>query len=96
MAQEAGVYLVEYQWRTNQGQNMYHCVYLNCNLRVVFCNTLGAVPYRLSWFNPPSLSDFAETQKTHAQVCKVFKVRTVRNVWCLAKNQQHARITSRV
>ena len=45
LKQTRGIYLVEFHWFNKEGENNHHVVAVNCGLRVVFCNTLGALPF---------------------------------------------------
>ena len=51
MQQREGVYLAEFYWMkripggTNNHEWNYHVVAINCNLRIVMCNTFGVIPF---------------------------------------------------
>ena len=39
LQQRRGVFLVEFHWSNKEGERNHHVVAVNCNLRLVFCNT---------------------------------------------------------
>lgn len=75
LKQKNGVYIVEFTW----GDSVAHTIAVNCNLRLVFCNTLGAVPFTLAGKTDSCLE--RETAMTHANITKRFGVRRITRVW---------------
>jgi hypothetical protein len=66
--------------RDIDGPQVAHAVAVNCNLRVVFCNTLGGLPFSLAEKTGKFM--LAETAKTHDFVAADrFKIRRVTRVW---------------
>ena len=43
LKQKRGVYLVEFHRFNKEGERDHHVVAVNCDLRLVFCNTRGAL-----------------------------------------------------
>jgi hypothetical protein len=76
LKQKSGVYIVEFQWGDS---SVAHTIAVNCNLRLVFCNTLGAVPFTLAGKTDSCLE--RETAMTHANITKRFGVRRITRVW---------------
>jgi hypothetical protein len=79
LKQRRGVYLVEFHWINKAGERNHHVVAVNCDLRVVFCNTLGALPFSLArevgkWLQRGS-------DETHDNIAERFHVSMVTRVW---------------
>ena len=79
LKQTRGIYLVEFHWFNKEGENNHHVVAVNCGLRVVFCNTLGALPFTLA----DKVGKFKdrETTSTHDNVAHRFHITSVTRVW---------------
>ena len=78
LKQRSGLFLVEYQWINSAGKRDHHVIAINCMLRLVFCNTLGAIPFTLAadgrWL-------LRESAATHASVARRLCVRSETRVW---------------
>merc|ERR1712185_461777 len=42
---ESGVFFVEFYWKKPGELSDFHVVAVNCDQRMVFCNTLGRIPF---------------------------------------------------
>ena len=83
MKQDKGVYIAEFYWRGADGDSDFHVVAINCWLRCVFCNTLGAVPFRLG---ADGRLAHAESAQTHDAVSRVFfRVHSMCRVWVVTR-----------
>ena len=67
MAQSGKLFVVEYVWRLEGEAWQYHVVGVDTQARVVFCNTLGILPF--GWKNKRS-----ETSATHGRVVEQLRV----------------------
>jgi len=78
LKQRSGLFLVEYQWINSAGKRDHHVIAINCMLRLVFCNTLGAIPFTLAadgrWL-------LRESAATHASVARRLCVKSETRVW---------------
>ena len=77
LKQTHGVFLVEFHWVNKEGEQNHHVVAVNCDLRLVFCNTLGALPFSLAkdgW-------NEREKAATHDHVARRFHLDAVTRVW---------------
>jgi hypothetical protein len=77
LKQRRGVFLVEFYWVNSEGESAHHVVAVNCDLRLIFCNTLGALPFTLAgdeWLE-------RESDATHVNVARRFRVRGITRVW---------------
>ena len=83
LGQQSGCWLIEFRWADAGGGN-YHVVLVNCCLRVVLCNTLGAIPFNYAkGCTDPMQLPKAESAETHTAVARLFKVANMLNVWML-------------
>ena len=57
----------------------HHVVAVNCDLRLVFCNTLGALPFTLA--KEPGKWMQNESDETHDNVAARFRIARVTRVW---------------
>ena len=77
MQQAGGVFVVEFYWRKQLADRVpshnWHVIVVNCDWRMVFCNTLGAIPF----------SDIfrKESKESHAKVSSRFSIQTINKVW---------------
>ena len=73
----SGVFLVEFFWRfqlkSGAMASDWHVIAVNCDRRLVFCNTLGVIPF------DNGLSK--ESEATHRAVENYFHIRSVNYVW---------------
>ena len=79
LKQKRGVYLVEFHWINKVGERNHHVIAVNCGLRLVFCNTLGALPFTLAEEEGRWLRN--ESVETHNTIAKRFHVSQVTRVW---------------
>jgi len=79
LKQRRGVYLVEFHWINKAGERNYHVIAVNCDLRLVFCNTLGALPFSLAGAVGKWLQ--RESDETHDNIAERFHVSMVTRVW---------------
>ena len=71
---DSGVFLVEFFWRRKETNAQdWHVVAVNCDMRRVFCNTLGVIPFNNGLAN--------EAEKTHLAVSAHLRVVSVMRVW---------------
>ena len=82
MCQSGKLFIVEYVWnKSNKGETPewdYHVVGVDTQVRAVFCNTVGILPFL--WKNKR-----AETESTHRKVVEQLRVHRVLKVWCLCR-----------
>jgi len=74
MGQPQGRYLFEFGWNKPKARD-YHVACIDCDNRVVLCNTLGVVPFRYN--------NIRESQGTHRAVSSLFFIQSVTRVWLL-------------
>jgi hypothetical protein len=83
LKQESGVWIVQFRWDRTKScgsiESVDHAVAVNCDLRLVFCNTLGALPFTLA--EEQGKLKQGETAKTHKRVAARLGLRAVRSVW---------------
>ena len=79
LKQKGGVFLFEFHWYRSNAERGHHVIVVNCHLRLVFCNTLGAIPFTLG--TDLRLSNVHETPSTHDNVAKQFHIANVTRVW---------------
>ena len=79
LKQKRGVYLVEFHWINKEGERNHHVIAVNCGLRLVFCNTLGALPFTLA--DKVGKWNERETAATHDNVARRFHIQSVTRVW---------------
>ena len=79
LKQRHGVFLVEFHWSNKAGERNDHVVAVNCDLRLVFCNTLGALPFSLAGSMGKWLQ--RESAETHDHVARRFHIVRVTRVW---------------
>ena len=79
LEQKCGVFLVEFHWTNSSGAKNHHVVAVNCNIRLVFCNTLGALPFTLGKEMGKLLIN--ESDKTHDNVASRFRIASITRVW---------------
>ena len=95
MKQRRGVWLAEFFWEKQVAQSSdqrsrstisnFHTVAINCDLRIVLCNTLGVIPFSYNGGDLEHLPK-AESVETHDAVAKLFSVREMCHVWLLAES----------
>jgi hypothetical protein len=85
LKQKSGVWIVQFNW-DNKGVSVRHTVAVNCYLRLVFCNTLGALPFALAEKHGSFLR--AETAATHDRVTARLGVKMVTRVWHLLRSTE--------
>ena len=73
---DSGVFFVEFFWK-KPGARDFHVVAVNCDQRMVYCNTLGRIPFSATKTN--------ESVKTHAEVVADLHVRGMCRVWRVVK-----------
>lgn len=78
LKQNSGVFLVEFHWMNGTDKN-HHVIAVNCDLRYVYCNTLGAIPFSLAKEEGKFLA--RESEETHERVAKLFRVQSITRVW---------------
>ena len=79
LKQKRGVYLVKFHWINKEGERNHHVIAVNCGLRLVFCNTLGALPFTLA--DKVGKWNERETAATHDNVARRFHIQSVTRVW---------------
>jgi hypothetical protein len=79
LKQKRGVFLVEFHWTTSKGERAHHVVAVNCDLRLVFCNTLGALPFTLAKGLGKWMQN--ESDETHDNLAVRFRIACVSRVW---------------
>jgi len=79
LKQRSGVYLVEFHWSNASDEEDFHVIAVNCHLRLVFCNTLGALPFSLGAARGKVLEH--ESDATHDNVAARFRITCVTRVW---------------
>ena len=79
LKQTRGIYLVEFHWFNKEGERNHHVIAVNCTLRLVFCNTLGALPFTLA--DKVGKWNERETVATHDNVARRFHIQSVTRVW---------------
>ena len=88
LCQASGLFLVEFYWRlrddgtTGDGRTSnWHVVVVNCDWRLIFCNTLGVIPFTDTMNKESSFSHTKVSRRFHVnhifKVWTVFKVATV-------------------
>ena len=80
LKQKSGVFLFEFHWLKSSGDKGHHVIVINCDLRLVFCNTIGVLPFSLSDADNGKWN-VRESLKTHTTVAKVFRIVNVIRVW---------------
>ena len=79
LKQKRGIFLVEFHWINKEGERNHHVIAVNCGLRLVFCNTLGALPVTLA--DKVGKWNERETAATHDNVASRFHIQSVTRVW---------------
>jgi hypothetical protein len=79
LKQRSGVYLAEFHWINKEGERNHHVVAVNCDLRLVFCNTLGALPFSLAGAVGKWL--VRESDETHDHIAERFHISMETRVW---------------
>ena len=79
LKQKRGIFLVEFHWINKEGERNHHVIAVNCGLRLVFCNTLGALPFTLA--DKVGKWNERETAATHDNVARRFHIQSVTRVW---------------
>ena len=79
LQQRRGVFLVEFHWSNKEGETNDHVIAVNADLRVVFCNTLGALPFSLAARESNWLA--RESSDTHDHIAARFHLVCVTRVW---------------
>ena len=79
LKQKGGVFLFEFHWRRLNAERGHHVIVVNCHLRLVFCNTLGAIPFTLG--TERCRYNVHETPSTHDNVANQFHIVNVTRVW---------------
>ena len=85
LKQKSGVWIVDFVWNNTEGNGVAHAVAVNCDLRLVFCNTLGALPFSLA--ETPGSYLLGETAATHKNVATRLGLRVVTRVWQVLKKE---------
>jgi hypothetical protein len=79
LSQPRGIFLMELFWQKVQANGErkcdYHAVVVNCDRRVVLCNTLGVVPF--------TAGRAVESEQSHMEAIRLFHVRRVVSVHAL-------------
>ena len=83
MKQRRGVWLAEFFWQKQVAQSPdhrimstisnFHTVAVNCDLRIVLCNTLVVIPFSYNGGDLEHLPK-AESVETHNAVAKLFSI----------------------
>jgi len=80
LGQNAGVFLYEFHWLKSSGEKGWHVIGVNCDLRLVFCNTLGVLPFTYcgngKWKQ-------RESKETHDAIAKEFRIVNTTRVYRL-------------
>lgn len=77
LQQANGIFLVEFYWRKTfsvGNTNDWHVIAVNCDRRLIFCNSLGVIPFA-------NTSTKKESAETHALVAKYFCIRSINSLW---------------
>jgi len=77
MGQKEGMFLVCYnaKTKTEKGEDIGHCVTIDCLRRIAFCNQNGVYPFCLSASQGP------ETADKHTKLRKLLGVREIKHVY---------------
>ena len=86
LSQATGVFLVEFYWRINRDMlkkkckvtastSNWHVMVVNCDWRLIFCNTLGIIPFSDVYSK--------ESEHSHETVAKRFHINFIHKVWVM-------------
>ena len=93
MGQASGVFIVEFYWRINRDlqkkkctveskSSNWHVIVVNCDWRLIFCNTLGIIPFSDVYAR--------ESEFSHHTVANRFHINFINKVWVVFQHRVSA------